>query len=111
MIGYYTQKTTIYKGKIRLENDSSWFDEDTLYLRIADTGCGIPESALAHIYEPFFTTKKEGVGTGLGLSIVSQVVEDHHGTIQVESHVGKGTAFTVSFPRFFDGTEPDSAKS
>lgn len=79
----------------------TWFDEDTLYLRVADTGCGISESDLPHIFEPFFTTKKAGAGTGLGLAIAAQVAEDHHGTIQASSQVGSGTTFTVALPRFF----------
>lgn len=89
----------------------TWFDEDTIYLRVSDTGCGIPEPVLPHIFDPFFTTKKEGEGTGLGLAIAAQVVEDHHGTIQVDSHVGKGTAFTVALPRFFDPAQQEISKS
>ena len=89
----------------------TWFDEDTLYLRVADTGCGIPETDLPHIFEPFFTTKKAGAGTGLGLAIAAQVAEDHHGTIQASSKVGEGTAFTVALPRFFCPDPQDPTKS
>ena len=83
----------------------------TLFLRVADTGCGIPEADLPHIFEPFFTTKKAGAGTGLGLAIAAQVAEDHHGTIQVDSQVGSGTTFTVALPRFFSPEEQNSTKS
>lgn len=89
----------------------TWFDEDTLFLRVADTGCGIPETDLPHIFEPFFTTKKAGAGTGLGLAIAAQVAEDHHGTIQASSKVGEGAAFTVALPRFFCPDPQNPTKS
>lgn len=75
------------------------FDEKWAYIRIADTGCGIPEENQKRIFEPFYTTKETGKGTGLGLAIVAQTVEDHAGKIRVESQVGKGTVFTVQLPR------------
>ena len=77
----------------------TWFDEDSVFLMVSDTGCGIPEDNLPHIFEPFYTTKEAGSGTGLGLAIASQVVEEHHGSIHVDSLVGKGSSFTVSLPR------------
>lgn len=77
----------------------TFFDEKYIRIRVADTGCGIPEEILPRIFEPFFTTKEAGKGTGLGLAIAAQVVEDHHGKIKVESRVGSGTAITVSLPR------------
>lgn len=75
------------------------FNDRCVELVVRDTGCGIPKEALPNIFEPFFTTKEAGKGTGLGLAIVAQVVEDHHGAIEVESRVGEGTAFTVTLPR------------
>lgn len=75
------------------------FDENRIHIRVADTGCGIAEDVLPHIFQPFFTTREAGEGTGLGLAIVAQVVEDHHGEIRVDSRVDEGTAFTVSLPR------------
>ena len=77
----------------------TWFDEDSVFLSVSDTGCGIPENILLHIFDPFFTTKEEGKGTGLGLAIAAQVVEEHCGSIHVDSQVGKGSEFTVSLPR------------
>lgn len=65
---------------------------------IRDTGVGIPEDNLQHIFEPGFTTKGAGMGTGLGLSIVQSIVDEHRGKIEVESVVGKGTTFTVRIP-------------
>lgn len=75
------------------------FDEDSICVRISDTGTGIPEEIQNKIFEPFFTTKAAGKGTGLGLAIAAQVVEDHKGTIHVQSQEGKGTTFTVQLPR------------
>ena len=75
------------------------FDETHIHIQVTDTGCGIPKEIQPKIFEPFFTTKETGKGTGLGLAIAAQVVEDHHGNIQVESKPGKGTTFTVSLPR------------
>lgn len=71
---------------------------DHVEIRIADTGCGIPEENLARIRDPFFTTKEVGTGTGLGLAIVEEIVHSHGGELLVESQVGKGSAFTVVLP-------------
>ena len=76
--------------------------EDKLFLKVSDNGYGISEASLKRIFEPFFTTKKGGEGTGLGLAIAEQVVEEHKGTIQVESEEGVGTTFFVELPIFFD---------
>jgi two-component system, NtrC family, sensor kinase len=73
-------------------------DERHVAIRIADTGCGIPEENLAKIRDPFFTTKEVGAGTGLGLSIVDEIIRSHGGDLLVESKVGKGSAFTVILP-------------
>ena len=69
-----------------------------------DTGCGIPEENLPRIFEPFFSTKETGKGTGLGLAIVAQIVEDHHGKIEVDTVEKEGTAITVSLPRFAENS-------
>ncbi len=63
---------------------------------VQDTGTGIQADILPHIFIPFFTTKSEGEGTGLGLSICREVIDDHGGTIRVDSIPGRGTVFTVS---------------
>jgi signal transduction histidine kinase len=66
-----------------------------------DTGHGIPAANLEHIFDPFFTTKHESgehEGTGLGLTIVHQIIEEHHGEIQVRSVPGSGTTFLVNLP-------------
>lgn len=65
---------------------------------IADTGSGIPEEIKQRIFDPFFTTKPVGEGTGLGLAISYRIVEEHGGTIDVESKVGQGTRLIVKLP-------------
>jgi signal transduction histidine kinase len=74
------------------------YDPEHVAIRIADTGCGIPEENLSKIRDPFFTTKEVGTGTGLGLSIVDEIIRSHHGQLLVESEVGKGSTFTVVLP-------------
>ena len=67
-------------------------------VEVADNGKGIPPEVLPKIFDPFFTTKEVGKGTGLGLSIVYKIVEQHGGSISVDSSVGVGTRFTVVLP-------------
>lgn len=69
-----------------------------LAVTVADSGSGIEESILSHIFDPFFTTKEQGQGTGLGLAGVYGCVRNHHGSVEVASEVGKGTAFTLYLP-------------
>jgi signal transduction histidine kinase len=73
-------------------------DGDDVWIRIADTGKGIEPAHRKRIFEPFFTTKPVGVGTGLGLSVSYSIVRRHGGSIDVESEVGVGTAFTIRLP-------------
>ncbi len=79
-------------------------EEDNALLRVADTGMGIPEEAVAHIFERFYRVDKarsrKSGGSGLGLAIVRNLVERNQGTISVESKQGSGTVFAVSFPAF-----------
>ena len=74
------------------------FVADTVRLTVSDTGAGIPDDVLPHIYDPFFTTKGEGKGTGLGLAVTHQLVTRHRGRIGVETG-GSGTTMTVELPR------------
>ncbi len=68
-----------------------------IVLTVRDDGIGIPEEHLAHIFEPFYTTKESG-GSGLGLAISQNIVERHGGSIEVDSVVGRGTTFRVLLP-------------
>ncbi|MBF0277632.1 MAG: PAS domain S-box protein [SAR324 cluster bacterium] len=67
-------------------------------IEIEDTGVGIPENQISHIFDPFFSTKEVGKGTGLGLFISYGIVEEHGGTITVSSQEGKGTNFRIELP-------------
>lgn len=67
-------------------------------IRIGDTGQGIAREDLAHIFDPFYTTKIEGKGLGLGLSTVYGIIDRHKGTIGVESELGKGSVFIIKLP-------------
>jgi len=67
-------------------------------VRVKDNGIGISEEDLPHIFDPFYTTKKEGYGVGLGLSTLYGIMERHNGRVRVESRPGEGAAFTLEFP-------------
>ncbi len=71
-------------------------------IRVEDTGYGIPAQQMSKIFEPYFTTKQGKSGTGLGLYITKKVIEDHHGSIRVESTPQIGTAFTLRLPLAVD---------
>jgi len=73
---------------------------------IADTGCGIPPENLSYIFSPFFSTKELGKGTGLGLAVSQRIIQDHQGTIEVESQLGQGTVFIIKLPAM-EGTPHD----
>ena len=70
-----------------------------------DTGLGIAEENVAHIFEPFFSTKQEK-GTGLGLWVSNGIVRSHGGDIKVRSRPWRGTTFTITLP--IDGPPPDA---
>lgn len=72
------------------------FDMPCVKLVVSDTGCGIPKENVDQLFMPFYTTKDDGCG--LGLSVVHGIVREHGGEIDVESVVGSGTSFTVTFP-------------
>jgi len=83
------------RGKIFLA--SSHVNNEIL-VEIRDTGPGIPSEYLSRVFDPFFTTKGQGEGTGLGLNIVHGLIEKYGGRINVDSKLGEGTIFNISFP-------------
>ncbi len=85
------------EGAGQLHVSAQPLDEGDLEIRLADNGSGIAPDHLERIFEPFFTTKGEGHGTGLGLSIVRNIVELHEGRIEIESQLGSGTTFILTF--------------
>src|SRR6266699_1154136 len=76
---------------------ATWFD-DRVRMKVADSGGGIADDALPHVFTPFFTTKEPGQGTGLGLSITYSIVEAHGGRIAVERPPEGGAVFLVDLP-------------
>lgn len=73
-------------------------EDDHIGIRIKDSGAGIPKEYYSKLFEPFFTTKKKGKGVGLGLSVAYGIIQDHGGSIQVNSKEGKGTTFQIKLP-------------
>jgi len=71
-------------------------DGEDVVITVSDTGHGIPAEHLPNIFRPFYTTK--GNGTGLGLSLAKRIIEEHHGRIEVDSKLDKGTIFSVMLP-------------
>ena len=76
-----------------------WNDEEHVGLDITDTGKGIAEADLARLFEPFFTTKRHG--SGLGLAVTKRIVEQHGGSIDAHSELGRGTTFKIRLPQHF----------
>jgi two-component system NtrC family sensor kinase len=82
-------------GKLKVK--TSFLDgRNEVQIVISDTGSGIPEEILSHIFEPFFSTKES---TGLGLAVVYGIIQQHKGEIEVESKPDQGTTFTITLPR------------
>jgi len=84
-------------GNLWLETQLS-HDGTGIEIRVRDDGAGIAPDVLPQIFEPFMTTKENGRGVGLGLAISRGIVERHNGRIEVESELGRGTAFTITLP-------------
>lgn len=84
------------QGEIRLVTSNP--DPDQICVSVADTGSGITQEDLPHIFEPFYSTKRDTSGIGLGLAIVHGIVENHKARIGVESEPGKGTTIAIHFP-------------
>lgn len=80
-------------GRVEL---SGWAEPDTIVITVHDSGRGISQEVRSRMFDPFYTTQKEG--SGLGLAVVHQVIEQHHGSIMVDSVVGRGTIIRLFLP-------------
>lgn len=95
-----TQKeksTDNYKGEFHLQ---ILIKENKYILKIADNGCGMNSETVSRIFEPYFTTK--ATGTGLGMTMVYKIIKEFSGEIEVSSHEGEGSCFTIKFPLYLE---------
>ena len=83
-------------GKLCIQSQT--IEGNQVRVSIADTGAGISEEHLKNIFDPFFTTKELAKSTGLGLFVAYGIINEHKGTIEVESELGHGTTFHIQFP-------------
>lgn len=98
-------------GTIAIGTDAAVFDEarcedvadatpgEYVVLTVRDTGAGVPEDVMQHLFEPFYTTKASGKGTGLGLATIYGIARQNAGFVEVDSEPGRGTTFRVYLPR------------
>jgi signal transduction histidine kinase/ActR/RegA family two-component response regulator len=82
-----------------------------IVLTVRDTGKGIPPEMLERIFDPFFTTREVGEGSGMGLAVLHGIIVSHDGVIDVKSEMGKGSVFTVFFPRVQEEASEESDQS
>ncbi|MCB0156051.1 MAG: histidine kinase, partial [Anaerolineae bacterium] len=85
----------VYRGELKVQLKRVRSGREVL-VTVSDTGPGIPNDMRRKIFEPFFTTKARG--TGLGLTVARRIIEEHRGSIQIESRQEKGTCFVISLP-------------
>lgn len=83
------------RGELKIESNAV---HNYIEVKVHDTGCGMNESVIRHLFEPFYTTKDENEGTGLGLSVSYAIVEKHGAMISVNSEPNQGCTFTLKFP-------------
>lgn len=94
------REATSHTGSICIR---AYRERDHVIISVSDTGCGISDEQLTHIYEPFVTYK--GNGCGLGLSICRQIIDMHQGSLSVHSSVGEGTTFRITLPTENEGKQ------
>ena len=99
------ENTSLDAGVVKSNLDAS--PGDFVVINVADTGMGIPPDIRSKIFEPFFTTKIAGQGSGLGLATVLGIVKSHHGFIDFESEVGRGTSFKIYLPAVKNKVVPE----
>ncbi len=105
---YHAMSDTNGVLEIRLEDVTITYEEsipelkklpgEYLKLEVSDTGCGMDKKIIERIFDPYFSTKKQGEGTGLGLALVQAIVDDHNGFLEVDTQLDKGTNFSIYFP-------------
>jgi len=98
VLGVRLSKITIDEDAGKVPN-SELAPGEYVMIDVSDTGCGMEQKTMAHIFDPYFTTKAKGEGTGLGLSVVHGIVKSYQGHIAVYSEPGKGSSFHVYLPR------------
>jgi signal transduction histidine kinase len=86
------------EGKMGLIDIRTECNDKLVWIEVKDNGPGIPPDVLKKIFDPFFTTKDPGTGTGLGLSVSQNIIQQHGGTLSVDSTVGVGTTFKITLP-------------
>lgn len=94
-------------GRVEISTTYSGKDQ-TVFVQVCDTGCGIAHNVIDRIWDPFFTTKEVGKGIGLGLALSYNIVKRHGGEIGVKSAVGVGSQFTVKLPVCSVMEDPDT---
>jgi len=103
--GSLTFRTGVQKRSLLEGRFADAIAEEYVFITVKDTGTGIQKETLSKIFDPFFTTKEKGKGTGLGLAVVYGFVRSHYGFVDVETEMGKGTAFTLYLPTHTGETE------
>jgi signal transduction histidine kinase len=90
---------------VRTREGAMTSGQPAVVLEFSDTGSGVQKQDLPRLWEPFFTTKPEGKGTGLGLGICRRTVEEHRGTIEIETEPGRGTTVRITLPASDESVE------